>query len=64
MGKKLSNVFGGSSAPKVQKIAAPEIQKPAPMPDEEAIDRAAAVSEAKRKKGGRSATLLTDESFG
>lgn len=60
MGKKLGQILGGGK-PKKSKIVLPPVEKPTPMPDEEAIKRAKLRAEAMRRTGGRADTILTDE---
>lgn len=60
MSKKLGQILGGGKPPK-SKVVLPPVEKPTPMPDEEAIKRAQMRAELKRRRGGRMDTILTDE---
>ncbi len=63
MAGALNAITGGK--PKAVKMKAPEPQKTAPMPDEDDLNRQAAIKQAKATKGGRSSTILSDyESLG
>lgn len=64
MGKAVGKIFGGGSTKK-PKVTLPPVEKPTPMPDEEAI-RIAKQREAAMKfrgKGSRQDTILTDENL-
>jgi hypothetical protein len=66
MGKAIGKLFGGGIKPKTPKPVLPPIEKPTPMPDEEAIRLAKAREMAVRMrgKGSRMDTILTDDSLG
>lgn len=62
MGKAVGKILGGGK-PKTPKVSLPPVQKPTPMPDEEAIRLAKAREMATkfRGKGSRQDTILTME---
>jgi hypothetical protein len=63
MSKAIAGIVGGGSpkaikAPKPAPL--PPVQKPTPMPDEEAIRKSKLKEAAMRRRGGRADTILTD----
>jgi hypothetical protein len=61
MGKAVGRILGGGSKPKTPKVSLPPVEKPTPMPDEEAIKLAKQKEAAMkfRGKGSRQDTILT-----
>lgn len=59
--KKVSKVLGFTPKKKETKIALPVPAPVTPLPDEDAINQAAKIAEARRPRTGRSSTLLTDD---
>jgi len=65
--KTVGKIFGGGAKPKAPKVQLPPVEKPTPMPDEEAIKQAKAKEMAMkfRGKGSRQDTILSmDDSLG
>lgn len=66
MAGAVGRIFGGGAKPKTPKVTLPPVEKPTPMPDEEAIKLAKQKEMAMkfRGKGSRADTILTDDSLG
>jgi hypothetical protein len=66
MASTVGKILGGGSKPKTPKVTLPPVQKPTPMPDEDAIKLAKQKEMAMRTrgKGSRQDTILTDDSLG
>jgi hypothetical protein len=63
--KKVANVLGfGAAKQKAPVIKMPEPEAPAPIPDQDVIERNAARAQARRRSTGRAATLLADDGEG
>ena len=59
--KKVGKILGGGTKPKAPKVALPPVEKPTPMPDEEAIRREKVKQVAMKRKGSRADTILTQD---
>lgn len=65
MGQAIGAIAGGGSKPKTPKVDLPPVERPTPMPDEEAIKLAKQKEAAMkfRGKGSRQDTILTDDNL-
>ena len=61
MVKNIAKALTGGTKVKKVKVETPPIEEPTPLPDEDALKKAAMKAELMRRNTGRSSTLLADE---